>query len=112
VGIFGFDVYDFAEDLNEQALGAIFEQSLKDIPKGPAHVRGFGEIEVTNQRVGGVYYTPREITAHLTQRALQPLFSERLAEAERAAKADRRVKDGRGAERRRKALALNIYAEA
>jgi hypothetical protein len=112
VGIFGFDVYDFAEDLNEQALGAIFEQSLKDIPKGSARVRGFGEIEVTNQRVGGVYYTPREITAHLTQRVLQPLFSERLAEAERAAAASPRVKDGRGADRRRKALALSIYAEA
>jgi hypothetical protein len=55
VGIFGFDVYDFAEDLNEQALGAIFEQSLKDIPKGPALVRGAGEIDVTTQQVGGVY---------------------------------------------------------
>ena len=43
------------------ALGAIFEQSLKDITKGDSLVRGVGETEVTTQEAGGVYYTPREI---------------------------------------------------
>ncbi len=68
-GIFGFDVYDFAEDLNVQALGAIFEQSLKDVIKKIAHVRGTGEVDVTSQKVGGVYYTPREITSYMIRRA-------------------------------------------
>jgi hypothetical protein len=112
VGVFGFEVYDFAEDLNEQALGAIFEQSLKDIPKGPARVRGVGEIDVTNQQVGGVYYTPREITSHLTQLILKPIFGDRLTEAERTVEDDPRVRTGRGSERRRKALALSLYADA
>jgi len=69
-GIFGFDVYDFAEDLTVQALGAIFEQSLKDIPKGRSPIRGFGEIELTSQRAGGVYYTPGEITSYIIRRSL------------------------------------------
>lgn len=47
-GIFGFDVYDFAEDLNVQALGEIFEQSLKDIEKRTALVRGVGETALSN----------------------------------------------------------------
>lgn len=69
-GVFGFEIYDFAEDLNAQALGAIFEQSLKDIVKGTKLVRGFGEIDVTNQKTGGVFYTPREITAYIVKGAL------------------------------------------
>lgn len=69
-GIFGFETYDFADDLNAQALGAIFEQSLKDLPEGEAPVRGAGHIEVSSQEVGGVYYTPREITYYLVRRAL------------------------------------------
>jgi len=84
VGIFGFDVYDFAEDLNVQALGAIFEQSLKDISKGDAPVRGAGEVDVTSQEAGGVYYTPGEITGHLTRSAFSYLFSA----FENAAKSD------------------------
>jgi hypothetical protein len=111
VGIFGFDVYDFAEDLNEQALGAIFEQSLKDISSGPARVRGFGEIEVTNQQVGGVYYTPREITSHLVGGALTLAFDRLQKEAEIAAAADPRIGAGRGAARRRQAVLLSTYAE-
>lgn len=69
-GIFGFEVYDFAEELNAQALGAIFEQSLKDIVKGARLVRGVGEIDVTSQKAGGVFYTPREITAYMVRGAL------------------------------------------
>jgi hypothetical protein len=70
-GIFGFDTYDFAEDLNAQALGAIFEQSLKDIAKRGSRVRGVGETELTGREAGGVYYTPREITAYLVGRAFE-----------------------------------------
>jgi hypothetical protein len=111
VGIFGFDVYDFAEDLNEQALGAIFEQSLKDISSGPARVRGFGEIEVTNQKVGGVYYTPREISSHLVGGALALAFDRLQKEAEIDTAADLRIGQGRGAARRRQAVLFANYAE-
>jgi hypothetical protein len=111
VGIFGFDVYDFAEDLNEQALGAIFEQSLKDISSGPARVRGFGEIDLTSQQVGGVYYTPREITSHLVQGALGPLFRRLFKEAEAEAAGDSGIGSGRGAERRREFTLLSSYAD-
>jgi hypothetical protein len=82
-GIFGFDVYDFAEDLNVQTLGAIFEQSLKDIFRGPALVRGVGEVGITEQSSGGVYYTPSEITVYLVKRALD----EKLGDIEKEARA-------------------------
>jgi hypothetical protein len=74
-GIFGFDTYDFAEDLNAQALGAIFEQSLKDIAKRGSRVRGVGQAEITGREAGGVYYTPREITSYLVGRAFEAAFS-------------------------------------
>lgn len=80
-GIFGFDTYDFAEDLNAQALGAIFEQSLKDIRKRPSRVRGFGESERTDREAGGVYYTPREITAYLVGRAFEASLADLRAAA-------------------------------
>ncbi|MER9456572.1 N-6 DNA methylase [Mesorhizobium sp. M0478] len=81
-GIFGFDIYDFGEDLNVQALGAIFEQSLKDIEKGEALVRGVGEMGVSSQESGGVYYTPREITAHMVRGAFELIFEEFAGQAE------------------------------
>jgi hypothetical protein len=111
VGIFGFDVYDFAEDLNEQALGAIFEQSLKDISSGPARVRGFGEMEVTDQQVGGVYYTPREITSYLVESALTRAFERLQNEAKINTAVNPRIGPGRGAARRRQMLLLVNYAE-
>lgn len=73
-GIFGFGTYDFADDLNAQALGAIFEQSLKDLPEGEAPVRGVGQVEVSSQEVSGVYYTPREITYYMVRRAFDEHF--------------------------------------
>ncbi|RVD58144.1 hypothetical protein EN746_03415 [Mesorhizobium sp. M8A.F.Ca.ET.023.02.2.1] len=81
-GIFGFDVYDFAEDLNVQALGEIFEQSLKDIDKRTALVRGVGETALSNQQAGGVFYTPREITAYLVRLAFELAFARLADEAE------------------------------
>ncbi|WP_313573736.1 Eco57I restriction-modification methylase domain-containing protein [Brevundimonas sp.] len=112
VGIFGFDVYDFAEDLNEQALGAIFEQSLKDISSGPARVRGVGEVEVTTQQVGGVYYTPREITSHLVAAALGRAFERLQNDSEASTAANSRTTTGeRGASRRRQTFLLTDYAE-
>ncbi|ULX52723.1 hypothetical protein A9P79_11780 [Cupriavidus taiwanensis] len=95
VGIFGFDIYDFADDLNVQALGAIFEQSLKDMPQADARVRGVGEITLTSQETGGVYYTPREITSHLVSAALAPLLARIDEEARHAAASAPAVRRGR-----------------
>ncbi|BBU63066.1 type II endonuclease-methyltransferasefusion protein [Methylosinus sp. C49] len=81
-GIFGFDVYDFTEDLNEHALGAIFEQSLKDIPIGTGLVRGAGAVEITTQSSKGVYYTPREITSYLIDRTMEIALNDLRAEIE------------------------------
>ncbi len=93
-GIFGFETYDFADDLNAQALGAIFEQSLKDLPEGEAAVRGAGQVEVSSQEVSGVYYTPREITNYLVRRALEEhfcvLWNEVAAELKEVISADPR----------------------
>ncbi|MGK2908821.1 MAG: Eco57I restriction-modification methylase domain-containing protein [Sphingobium sp.] len=81
-GIFGFGTYDFADDLNAQALGAIFEQSLKDLPDGEAPVRGAGQVEVSSQEISGVYYTPREITYYMVRRALDLHFQSLWREVE------------------------------
>jgi hypothetical protein len=87
-GIFGFDTYDFAEDLTPQALGAIFEQSLKDIRKRPSRLRGVGETELTGREAGGVYYTPREITSYLVGRAFDVAFADLQATADARVTAD------------------------
>jgi hypothetical protein len=68
--------------LNVQALGAIFEQSLKDIEKGEGPVRGVGEMGVSSQETGGVYYTPREITAHMIRGAFELVFEDFARQAE------------------------------
>jgi SAM-dependent methyltransferase len=87
-GIFGFDTYDFAEDLNAQALGAIFEQSLKDIRKRPSRVRGVGETDLTDREAGGVYYTPREITSYLVGRAFDAALADLQTRAAERVTAD------------------------
>ncbi len=69
-GILGFDAYDFADDLDVDALGAVFEQSLKDLPFLAKPVRGKGTQEVTRRSSRGVFYTPQAITQHLVSRAL------------------------------------------
>jgi hypothetical protein len=69
-GIFGFHVYDFAEELDVDTLGAIFEQSLKDLPHEAAAVRGHGSKSVTRRKKRGVFYTPKAMTSFLVRRAL------------------------------------------
>src|SRR5579859_1289140 len=69
-GVFGFYVYDFSEELDVDSLGAIFEQSLKDITSEDA-VRGHGAIDVSKREDTGVYYTPEAITGFLVSRALR-----------------------------------------
>ena len=73
-GIFGFHAYDFAEELNVDSLGAIFEQSLKDLPHLEQAVRGHGTAAVTRREATGVYYTPPAITQFLVSRALDAVL--------------------------------------
>jgi hypothetical protein len=68
-GIFGFYVYNFAEELDVDSLGAIFEQSLKDIVSDKA-VRGVGTVGISERERTGVYYTPPAITGLLVSKAL------------------------------------------
>ena len=111
-GVFGFDVYDFGEDLNVQALGAIFEQSLKDIEKGEAPIRGIGEVAVTSQETGGVYYTPREITTYMIRGAFDLVFEDFALQVESSkAKIGRTtVTPSRTGDRRAKAAFFAAYA--
>jgi hypothetical protein len=79
-GIFGFHAYDFAEELDVDSLGAIFEQSLKDLPHVDHAVRGHGTTAVTRRETTGVYYTPPAITRFLVSRALAAVLGPIRAE--------------------------------
>jgi predicted RNA methylase len=95
VGLFGFDVYDFSKDLDVQALGAIFEQSLKDLEKRVGAVRGRGDAAITEREDIGVYYTPSAITSFMVARALDaylaPVSDQILEDVRRTAVADLKV---------------------
>lgn len=69
-GIFAFYEFDFAEELGVDALGAIFEQSLKDLPHFNQAVRGHGDVNVTRREATGVYYTQPAITNFMISRTL------------------------------------------
>ncbi|HEY1599253.1 MAG TPA: N-6 DNA methylase [Pirellulales bacterium] len=93
-GIFGFHVYSFTDELNVDALGAIFEQSLKDLPTSEAPVRGRGNVAVTSRETHGVYYTPKEITRFMVSRAFDFFVTPLRDEADRSASAHQ-IKKGR-----------------
>jgi hypothetical protein len=101
-GIFGFHAYDFSEELDVDSLGAIFEQSLKDLPHVAHAVRGQGTTSITRREATGVYYTPPAITRFLVARALtarlNPIKASILADIERTgSKTKRKVKVGKRA---------------
>lgn len=79
-GIFGFHAYDFDEELDVDSLGAIFEQSLKDLPHVDQPLRGHGTTVMTRRETTGVYYTPPSITRFLVSRALSALLDPIRAE--------------------------------
>ncbi len=117
-GIFGFYVYDFGEELDVDSLGAIFEQSLKDIMSEDA-VRGHGAIEVSKREDTGVYYTPGAITEFLVSRALNetlvPIQNKLLAKVNSARPKKSQFKFGRkalSAEQIRDLLFLKEQIEA
>ena len=109
-GVFGFYVYDFSSELDVDSLGAIFEQSLKDLPHAAASVRGHGEISITRRENKGVYYTSPAITGYLVGRALEayltPLRDSVLAEVAATPIPGRKGKRSLSVEERRDVLFL------
>lgn len=97
-GVFGFHVYDFAEELDVDSLGAIFEQSLKDLPHEAMPVRGKGSVEVTRRSQKGVFYTDNAITEYLTREGLravlEPIRAEVLSDVDSTNVRGRRIKVG------------------
>jgi type I restriction-modification system DNA methylase subunit len=89
-GVFGFYVYDFADELDVDSLGSIFEQSLKDLPHTSAAVRGRGQAALTRRETSGVYYTPQALTHLMASRALKAAI-EPIAEPLEAIAADRKI---------------------
>jgi SAM-dependent methyltransferase len=104
-GVFGFHVYDFCNELDVDSLGAIFEQSLKDLPHQSASVRGQGRTAVTRREDFGVYYTPAALTEFLSSRGLEAVLDpiRTLAREEVEAQGAIGTRERRG----RKALTLD-----
>jgi hypothetical protein len=114
-GIFGFYVYNFADELDVDSLGAIFEQSLKDITSDEA-VRGAGTVGMSEREKSGVYYTPPAITELLVSRALRPALARIQDRSVQEARSTRsRLKAGRRAltvEEAKQLKSLSLQAAA
>lgn len=107
LGIFGFHVYDFANELDVDSLGAIFEQSLKDLPGVAKAVRGRGQSEVTRRATAGVFYTPEAVTQFLSSRALQAALGPTRAALLKRVEGTPIAKGEKGRTRRGKKLLSN-----
>lgn len=74
-GILGFDVFDFRNDLDVDALGTLFERTLGRVPEKSVPVRGFGTREISKRERFGVVYTAKAVTEYLVERALQEFLA-------------------------------------
>jgi hypothetical protein len=58
--------YDFATDLNVNILGHIFEQSITDLQRLRAEIRGETvDLKKSSRKLGGIFYTPEYITQYI-----------------------------------------------
>jgi hypothetical protein len=58
--------YDFATDLNVNILGHIFEQSITDLQRLRAEIRGETvDLKKSSRKLGGIFYTPETITQYI-----------------------------------------------
>jgi len=58
--------YDFVTDLNVNILGHIFEQSITDLQRLRAEIRGETvDLKKSSRKVGGIFYTPEYITQYI-----------------------------------------------
>ena len=61
-GCLRLSAYDFATDLNVNILGHIFEQSITDLERLRAEIRGEAiDLKKSSRKLGGIFYTPEHI---------------------------------------------------
>jgi len=82
--------YDFADEVNLDVLGHLFERSITELEKLKESGL-FGDAEKTSQYASmpqsakrkqlGVYYTPPELTSRIVQYTVEELIAERFAAA-------------------------------
>jgi len=83
--------YDFAQEINVDVLGHIFEKSINDIEK--IRLTGIFEsreekprpkmLKSAERKKGGVYYTPPEFTDFITQNTVAKIIDEKIKLLER-----------------------------
>jgi hypothetical protein len=97
----GVGRYDFAQEVNEQVLGHLFERSINDLEriragglfgeKAAAAGEGPKMEKSAERKRGGIYYTPREFTDLIVRRTVGEVIRSRMDAAARANKVDRQV---------------------
>ena len=82
--------YDFADEVNLDVLGHLFERSITELEKGKASGI-FGDAEKAGRYASmpqsakrkqlGIYYTPTELTGRIVQYTVEELIAQRFAAA-------------------------------
>jgi hypothetical protein len=84
--------YDFAHEVNVDVLGHIFEKSINDIERlrqtglfetGAAEKEKPRMLKSAERKKGGIYYTPPEFTAFITQNTVAKIADEKIKLLER-----------------------------
>ena len=80
-GCLRLSAYDFATDVNVNILGHIFEQSISDLEKIRAAIRGEKvDASQSGRKRGGVFYTPEYITRYIVEETIGGWLADRLAD--------------------------------
>ncbi|MDD4060284.1 MAG: N-6 DNA methylase [Kiritimatiellae bacterium] len=75
--------YDFATDLNVNILGHIFEQSITDLERLRAEIRG-GTVDLkkSSRKLSGIFYTPETITQYIVAETIGGWLKSRFDDLE------------------------------
>ncbi len=83
--------FDFADEVNLDVLGALFERSITELEKlketglfggSPQKAREYAEMPQSAKRKRlGIYYTPEELTLRIVQYTVDELIDERFQQA-------------------------------
>jgi|GEM_PF-1342023 len=69
--------YDFATDLNVNILGHIFEQSITDLERLRAEIRGETvNRKKSSRKLSGIFYTPESITQYIVAETIGMQFAD------------------------------------
>jgi len=99
-GCLRLSAYDFATDVNVNILGHIFEQSITDLERIRATVRGEKvDAKKTKRKRAGVFYTPEYITRYIVEETVGRWLDDRFAELQ----AEHRPASVRGKHKKRAA---------